>query len=72
MPDAAPAAWVHNNCLADYARPFAFRDLSQSELAAARVRSQISFGIDRLPIDRGGIFGAGRSDQLIPCRSTTQ
>ena len=36
MPDAAPAAWVHKNCLADYARPFAFGDLSQSELAELR------------------------------------
>ena len=34
--DAAPAAWVHKNCLADYARPFTFGDLSQSELAELR------------------------------------
>jgi hypothetical protein len=35
-PDTQPAAWVHKDCLADYARPFQIADLSESDLAALR------------------------------------
>ncbi len=36
MPDAQPVAWVHKDCLADYARPFEIGDFSESDLAALR------------------------------------
>ncbi|HWE15707.1 MAG TPA: hypothetical protein VG758_00780 [Hyphomicrobiaceae bacterium] len=36
MADAQPVAWVHKDCLADYARPFQIGDLSESDLAALR------------------------------------
>jgi hypothetical protein len=34
--DAQPIAWVHKDCLADYATPFEVADFSQSELDALR------------------------------------
>jgi hypothetical protein len=36
LSDAQPAAWVHKDCLADYARPFEIGDFSESDLAALR------------------------------------
>jgi hypothetical protein len=35
-PNAQPIAWVHKNCLADYARPFEIGDFPESDLAALR------------------------------------
>lgn len=35
-PDDQPAAWVHSDCLADYARPFEIADFPESDLAALR------------------------------------
>lgn len=33
-PAVEPAAWVHKNCLDDYARPFEIADFPQSDLDA--------------------------------------
>ena len=35
-PDAQPIAWVHKDCLADYAKPFEIGDLPETDLAALR------------------------------------
>lgn len=35
-PDVQPIAWVHKDCLADYARPFQIGDFPESDLAALR------------------------------------
>jgi hypothetical protein len=42
LPDAQPAAWVHKDCLADYARPFEIGDFSESDLAALREYARAS------------------------------
>jgi hypothetical protein len=34
--DAQPIAWVHRDCLADYANPFHIGDFPESDLAALR------------------------------------
>jgi hypothetical protein len=36
LSDAEPIAWVHKDCLADYARPFEIGDLPETDLAALR------------------------------------
>ena len=36
MPDAAPSAWVHKDCLADYASPFQIGDIPENDLEALR------------------------------------
>lgn len=36
MDEAQPIAWVHKDCLADYARPFEIADFPESDLAALR------------------------------------
>jgi hypothetical protein len=36
VPDSQPTAWVHKDCLADYARPFEIGDLPETDLAALR------------------------------------
>ena len=36
VPEAQPIAWVHKDCLADYARPFEIGDLPETDLAALR------------------------------------
>jgi hypothetical protein len=35
-PHTQPIAWVHKDCLADYARPFEVADFPESDLAALR------------------------------------
>ena len=42
LPDAQPAAWVHHDCLAEYARPFEIADIPQSELDALRDHARAS------------------------------
>jgi hypothetical protein len=34
--DAQAIAWVHRDCLADYAKPFQIGDFSENDLAALR------------------------------------
>jgi hypothetical protein len=34
--DAQPIAWVHKDCLADYAKPFQIEDFSENDLAVLR------------------------------------
>lgn len=35
-PAITPIAWVHKDCLADYAKPFEIADFPESDLAALR------------------------------------
>jgi hypothetical protein len=42
MPEVAPAAWVHKDCLADYARPFQIGDFAESDLVALREHARDS------------------------------
>lgn len=35
-PSQQPVAWVHKDCLAEYARPFEIADLPENDLAALR------------------------------------